>query len=280
MEERTFNRTFIRHNYHDHGAVTMHDYLISQLATLSLEDIMNKSIKLVSFTQGGVTIPFPVKLHLVISISEREGFGDIISWQPHGRCFHVHKPQEFVDKVLSCYFGQTKITSFQRQLNMYGFLRLTKGPDKGCYYHELFLRHKLFLCQDITRFSVKGTGVKIKIDHSTEPNFYAMPFVEPDPELPREIVELSKQYESQLTAKQIPEVSLADPKTVVRIDRTEKSPEPDQSNQESNSRTLVEPPNTLISSPPPVDQSMNCSSPIIGHGVDWKELDKHFIFYL
>ncbi len=195
----------------------------------------------------------------------------------------MHKPQEFVDKVLSCYFGQTKITSFQRQLNMYGFLRLTKGPDKGCYYHELFLRHKLFLCQDITRFSVKGTGVKIKIDHSTEPNFYAMPFVEPDPELPREIVELSKQYESQQTAEQIPEVSLADqladPTTVVRIDRTEKSLVPDQSYQEANSGTLAEP-RTLLSSPSPVDQSMNCSSPIIGHGVDWKELDKHFIFYL
>ncbi len=115
--------------------------------------------------------------------------------QPHGRCFLIHKPQEFVDTVLPIYFDQTRITSFQRQLNMYGFLRLSKGPDKGCYYHELFLKHKLFLCQDIVRIGKKGTGVKLKMDHSTEPDFYSMRFVEPDPALPPEVLEWPRQYE-------------------------------------------------------------------------------------
>ena len=67
--------------------------------------------------------------------------------QPHGRCFVIHKPREFVDQVMPEYFRQSKLTSFQRQLNLYGFRRLTTGADRGGYYHEMFLKHKLFLCQ-------------------------------------------------------------------------------------------------------------------------------------
>jgi len=59
----------------------------------------------------------------------------------------------------------------QRQLKLYG----SKGPDGGGY-HELFLRHKLFLCGTI-RFRVKGTGVKGATSPETEPNFYSMPFM-------------------------------------------------------------------------------------------------------
>ena len=72
--------------------------------------------------------------------------------QPHGRCFVVHKPKEFVVEVMPTYFHQSKLTSFQRQLNLYGFTRITRGPDRGGYYHELFLRHKMFLCKTMVRY--------------------------------------------------------------------------------------------------------------------------------
>ncbi len=72
--------------------------------------------------------------------------------QPHGRCFKVHKPKEFVAEVMTTYFHQSKLTSFQRQLNLYGFARVTRGPDRGGYYHELFLRHKLFLCGKMVKY--------------------------------------------------------------------------------------------------------------------------------
>ena len=72
-----------------------------------------------------------------------------ISRQPHGRSFVVHKPKDFVAQIMLTNFRQTKITSFQRQLNLYGFSRITAGRDRGGYYHENFLRHELFLCQQM-----------------------------------------------------------------------------------------------------------------------------------
>jgi hypothetical protein len=43
---------------------------------------------------------FPVKLHYMLRELERDGLDHVISWQPHGRCFVVHKQKEFVDKIL------------------------------------------------------------------------------------------------------------------------------------------------------------------------------------
>jgi hypothetical protein len=43
---------------------------------------------------------FPVKLHYMIKELETDGMANIVSWQPHGRCFLVHKQQHFVAKIL------------------------------------------------------------------------------------------------------------------------------------------------------------------------------------
>lgn len=100
----------------------------------------------------------------------------IISWQPHGRCFVVHLPDRFVKSILPQFFDQSKLTSFQRQLNLYGFRRITNraSPDVGAYYHELFLRYRIDLCYKMVRVKVKGTGCKAAQSPETEPNFYKM----------------------------------------------------------------------------------------------------------
>jgi HSF-type DNA-binding len=90
-------------------------------------------------------------------------------------CNHrIFLSQAVLPLITSRYFKQTKLTSFQRQLNLYGFRRLTQGPDAGAYYHELFLRVRPGLCQRMTRQKVKGTGHKQPADVKTEPNFYVM----------------------------------------------------------------------------------------------------------
>jgi len=103
----------IQHHYHDHAAdPTIDPSLVKHKA------------------KGGVIVPFPVKLHDMLQQIENDGLGHVVSWQPHGRCFAVHKPKEFVNHVMPHYFKQTKMASFQRQLNLYGFNRLTGGLDK------------------------------------------------------------------------------------------------------------------------------------------------------
>jgi hypothetical protein len=148
----------VQHHYHDHAAdPTIDPSLVKHKA------------------KGGVIVPFPVKLHGMLDKIEADGLAHVVSWQPHGRCFVVHKPKEFVNHVMPHYFKQTKMASFQRQLNLYGFNRLTGGLDKGGYYHEMFLRGKVSIAYDIHRKRVKGTGVRLPTNPDDEPNFYALP---------------------------------------------------------------------------------------------------------
>lgn len=48
-----------------------------------------------------VATHFPTQLHFVLSELEADGMAHIASWQPHGRCFLVHKPKEFLESVLT-----------------------------------------------------------------------------------------------------------------------------------------------------------------------------------
>lgn len=50
--------------------------------------------------RGGVSHPFPEKLHIMLDTVEQEGLDHIVSWHPHGRSFAVHKPKEFVAEIM------------------------------------------------------------------------------------------------------------------------------------------------------------------------------------
>ena len=124
---------------------------------------------------NGVTETFPVKLHKMLEGNAANGLEHIASWQPHGRCFVVHNQQEFVDLVMPDYFSQSKYPSFQRQLNLYGFKRITKGPDRNGYHHPSFLRGYPELSDTMVRMKVKGTGVRRPTCPDEEPDFYKYP---------------------------------------------------------------------------------------------------------
>lgn len=54
---------------------------------------------------------------------------------------------------------------------------MTRGRDRGCYYHELFLRGKSFLIQGMQRIKVKGTGVRARSNPEQEPDLWNMEWV-------------------------------------------------------------------------------------------------------
>jgi HSF-type DNA-binding len=76
-------------------------------------------------SKAGLDHNFCMKLHYLLENSHDQSH--VISWQPHGRCFMVHDMKEFVSSMLPLWFRQSKFASFQRQLNLYGFQRLTQG---------------------------------------------------------------------------------------------------------------------------------------------------------
>lgn len=124
----------------------------------------------------GEDYSFPVRLHYLLDVLQQDGNAHLASWQVHGRCFIVHNPNEFSERVLPLWFRQSRFGSFQRQLNLYGFKRMKNGRDKGGYYHEHFIRGQPQLTQRIKRSKVKKS--KLQEDNGPEePNFYDRPFV-------------------------------------------------------------------------------------------------------
>ena len=83
---------------------------------------------------GGISQPFPQRLHALLSTPALYD-SRVVGWQEHGRCFVIYQPKEFARTTMVTHFKHRQFTSFQRQLNLYGFKRLTRGPDKGAYYH-------------------------------------------------------------------------------------------------------------------------------------------------
>ena len=100
--------------------------------------------------------------------AEREGRTDVASFLPHGRAFAIHKPRDFVKHVMPKYFRMSRFSSFQRQLNLYDFQRITEGPDKGSYYHELFVQGRPILSTMMKRNKIKGVKNKKNEESNAE----------------------------------------------------------------------------------------------------------------
>mmetsp|Transcript_7251 Transcript_7251/g.17679 ORF Transcript_7251/g.17679 Transcript_7251/m.17679 type:complete len:410 (-) Transcript_7251:117-1346(-) len=109
------------------------------------------SIRVVSGSGFRYVVPFPYRLHEMLSEIDSKHDSSIVSWLPDGKHFKVHDPRKFVEEVIPSAFKQKSLKSFQRQLHLYGFQRVHEGADKGAYYHENFLRDDRDLCLSITR---------------------------------------------------------------------------------------------------------------------------------
>jgi HSF-type DNA-binding len=77
---------------------------------------------------------FPVKLYAILAQKE---FHDIICWLPHGRSWKVLKATMFESLVMPLFFEYSNYHSFNRLVNAWSFRRISSGPDRGSYYHEV-----------------------------------------------------------------------------------------------------------------------------------------------
>lgn len=118
------------------------------------------------------TLSFPSKLHAILS---NEQINDVVSWMPHGRSWRVHKPKVFESNVIPMFFHRCKYSSFIRQVNGWGFCRITQGRDRNSYWNKSFLRGRPNLCENMHR---PAKSQKPPSDPSNEPNFYILPDLE------------------------------------------------------------------------------------------------------
>lgn len=65
-------------------------------------------------TRGGVTEPFPEKVHRMLTDAEKEDNEDILSWYPHGRAFGIHDQDRFVKEILPRYVCSRQYVVFFR----------------------------------------------------------------------------------------------------------------------------------------------------------------------
>lgn len=149
------------------GLNTDHDHSSSMLE----EELLTT----ISSTKAGVKVPFPGKLFNMLQQIDLHDtdLAQIVAWQPHGRCFLVRDSQKFEEIVLPRFFKMKIYDSFRRQLNLWGFKRISqKTSDYGAYYHKRFLRSKMLLHRDVGL--VKGSTESSSSQPYEQPDFYSM----------------------------------------------------------------------------------------------------------
>ena len=178
-EDMLLHREIIRRNLAGFQNITMENreqenntHLFSNQTSMKRNPTEESSFKSMMHAPPPAMI-FPKKLHKMLGDMTNLNLTHIASWQPHGKCFRINNPKSFTELIMQRYFNQSKFPSFNRQLNLYGFKRMYRnGPDKGCYYHKLFVRDNPELCMSMERTKVNGRGKRCKSNPEEEPIFY------------------------------------------------------------------------------------------------------------
>lgn len=169
----------------------------------ALDDATQVSLSATTRFIGIMGTNFPARLHDLLTMATTEEdqqdpevlggddgsiISSVISWLPHGRSWIIHDKATFTKTVSKSHFHFSKYESFIRQVNAWGFKRVTRGRDVNSYYHELFLRGMPHLVQFMKRnrsrsikrkrYSKAANGSPIE----DPPDFYAMERNNPIPD--------------------------------------------------------------------------------------------------
>ncbi|BFZ19161.1 hypothetical protein BsWGS_22197 [Bradybaena similaris] len=105
---------------------------------------------------------FLIKLWTLV---EDPSTDELIHWDSSGTSFHVYDQQRFSREILPLYFKHNNIASFIRQLNMYGFRKVTHIDQGGLkiekddlqFQHQYFQRGERDMLQFIKRKVMRTT---------------------------------------------------------------------------------------------------------------------------
>lgn len=106
-----------------------------------------------------VTETFPEKLHRMLTELEASGKENTTSFLPNGRAFVINCQVKFIHEAMPNYFRFGRFSSFEHQLYLHGFRKVSSGPDSGAYFHELFQKDHPKLLTHIKRIE-KTSGMK------------------------------------------------------------------------------------------------------------------------
>ena len=77
----------------------------------------------------------------------------IVKWNDTGDAFIILKTHEFWEEILPTYFKHKNLSSFVRQLNMYGFHKTKQKNNEHCFVHRNFKRDNKGLLLEMKRKS-------------------------------------------------------------------------------------------------------------------------------
>jgi hypothetical protein len=126
---------------------------------------------------------FPLKLHKMLEHAKRDSIEHIVSWVNDGTGFKVHNSQLFTQQVMPMWFDQTKYESFRRQLNLYSFSRVSRGPQRGVYSHPSFISGRRDLLGNVVRKINGQEGIPKKQKGSASVPTYGQYRQEPVPSI-------------------------------------------------------------------------------------------------
>mmetsp|Transcript_1949 Transcript_1949/g.2365 ORF Transcript_1949/g.2365 Transcript_1949/m.2365 type:complete len:624 (+) Transcript_1949:268-2139(+) len=130
---------------------------------LQKDQVTSSSVKPKTGTDTGKINIFPLKLMEILNKEDQS----IISFLPKSDAFEIKDGKRLLVEILPKYFSHTKLESFRRQINLYGFRRITAGPNAGAYRHELFKRDQPDLCQTMKRSTLNKKKIKNSRSDST-----------------------------------------------------------------------------------------------------------------
>ncbi|KAL9329337.1 hypothetical protein ACSQ67_004340 [Phaseolus vulgaris] len=112
--------------------------------------------------------PFLLKTYDLLEEGEAEDITKIVSWNAEGTSFVVWSPAEFSELTLPRYFKHNNFSSFIRQLNTYGFKKMSS--KRWEFKHEKFQRGCRQMLGEITRKKCEPSVFPAYLKSSSEEN--------------------------------------------------------------------------------------------------------------